>query len=383
MIVFKNYLKVAKSFLPIIIVYSCIFIGIAMITTKTNSSQTQFEASKACIAIINRDRDSGLIQSFQNYIEENAQYIELNDNEEELRDALFFRKVDYIMIIPEGFSESFLNGGHKKIETMEVPDAYDAIYSKNLMNKYLNTVSLYAQTGLDMKQIVEYVKDDLLIHTDVTLENKGQDSSFQSITAFFNFSNYTLISVIIVVVTMVMIAFQEEKVYKHHLIAPMSSKTFHFQLVLGNIVVSLGVWLLYVIASIVLYGQSMFTMNGLLYMINSLALVIFVLTFSVFLTTITHNRQLVSGMSTVAGLGTSFIAGAFVPQELLSPFVLGIAKFTPSYWFIQNNRLIARLSEFSFSTLAPLGMNFFIILGFALLFYIAMQIVNSRRMRNL
>ena len=39
MIVFKNYFKVAKPFLPMIIIYTCIFVAIATITS-TNGIQT-------------------------------------------------------------------------------------------------------------------------------------------------------------------------------------------------------------------------------------------------------------------------------------------------------------------------------------------------------
>ena len=52
MIVFKNYLKVAKSFLPIIIVYTLIFVGIATISSTSGAQNTDaFEASESRIGI--------------------------------------------------------------------------------------------------------------------------------------------------------------------------------------------------------------------------------------------------------------------------------------------------------------------------------------------
>ncbi|MFR1296324.1 MAG: ABC transporter permease [Coprobacillus cateniformis] len=108
MIVFKNYLKVAKSFLPIIIVYTLIFVGIATISSTSGAQNTDaFEASESRIAFINHDQESSFINSFQKYIKENAEYVNIQDSDEELRDALFFRKVDYIMIIPKGFTDDF------------------------------------------------------------------------------------------------------------------------------------------------------------------------------------------------------------------------------------------------------------------------------------
>ena len=91
---------------------------------------------------------------------------------------------------------------------------------------------------------------------------------------------------------------------------------------------------------------------------------------------------MVSGISTVDGLGTSFIAGAFVPQEFLAPFVLNIAKLTPSYWFIDGNNKIASLSGYSWTELQPIIMNMAIILGFAVLFYILIQLVSRLKLKK-
>ena len=383
MIVFKNYLKVAKSFLPIIIVYTLIFVGIATISSTSGAQNTDaFEASESRIAFINHDQESSFINSFQKYIKENAEYVNIQDSDEELRDALFFRKVDYIMIIPKGFTDDFLNNKDVRIETMEVPDSYNSMYSKTLMNKYLNTAKLYLKADITDDKLTQYVSRDLNIHTDVDFHNVVVDNNIAKATTFYNFANYTLLAIIIVVVSMVMISFNEEKIRRRNLVSSISYQSFNRQLLLGNIITSIGVWSLYVIASFALYGETMLTNAGLLLILNSFVLVIFILVFSFFLTTVTHNRELVGGISTVVGLGTSFIAGAFVPQEFLAPFVLNIAKLTPSYWFIDGNNKIASLAGYSWTDLQPIIMNMAIILGFAVLFYILIQLVSRLKLKK-
>ena len=52
------------------------------------------------------------------------------------------------MIIPDNYTTDFINGKDVTIETMELPDAYSSIYSKNLLNKYLNTANLYLKAGI-------------------------------------------------------------------------------------------------------------------------------------------------------------------------------------------------------------------------------------------
>lgn len=383
MIVFKNYLKIAKSFLPIIIIYTLLFVGIAAITSTSGAqNDNTFEASQAKIAVINHDKESSFLNTFKQYIQDSAKYVKIQDDEKELRDALFFRQVDYIMIIPEGFTEKFLVGQDAKIETMEVPDSYSSTYSQTLMNKYLNTARLYLTTGISEEDMTKHVINDLNIHTEIDFYNIVNDEGVSNAVTFYNFSNFTLLAIIIVVVSMVMITFTKEEIHRRNLISPISYRRFNFQLVLGNVVTSIGVWLLYVLVSIALYGQTMLTTGGLLLMLNSFVFTIFILIFSFFLTTLTQNRQIISGVSTVVGLGTSFISGSFVPQELLSPFVLGLAKLTPSYWFIDANNKIGQLSSYTLTSLQPVFINMLIIIGFAIFFYILLQCISYLKLRK-
>ncbi|MFR1296325.1 MAG: hypothetical protein ACLSBH_13325 [Coprobacillus cateniformis] len=98
-----------------------------------------------------------------------------------------------------------------KIETMEVPDSYNSMYSKTLMNKYLNTAKLYLKADIADDKLTQYVSRDLNIHTDVDFHNVVVDNNIAKATTFYNFANYTLLAIIIVVVSMVMISFNEEK----------------------------------------------------------------------------------------------------------------------------------------------------------------------------
>ncbi|MEG0276499.1 MAG: ABC transporter permease [Coprobacillus sp.] len=381
--VFKNYLKVMKSYVPMILIYTLIFVGIAAMTTLSgNQTSSAFETSKAKIALINHDENSEFIQSFEQYIKDNADYVKLEDKEDVLRDALFFRKVDYIMIVPKDFTNDFLNNKDVLIETMEVPDSYDGVYSKTLMNKYLNTAKLYLKTDIPIQEITQHIQKDLSIHTEVEMNTQVVDDRITNVSTFYNFANYTLLSIIIVVISMVMISFRDEKIHRRNLISRTTYKSLNRQLLLGNIVSTIGVWLLYVISSIILYQEVMFTNSGLLIILNSFVLTIFILVFSFFLTSLTQKREVVSGISTVVGLGTSFISGAFVPQEFLSPAVLSISKLTPSYWYITNNNLISKTTDFSWTGLQPVFMNMVVILGFAIVFYILIQLTSRLRLKK-
>lgn len=382
MIVFKNYLKIAKTYIYIIITYTVIFVGISVISSlNNNQNQVSYEKEEVNIAFIDHDH-SEFISQFKDYVEDNATIINIDDDEESLKDALFFRKVDYIMIIPDSFTDDFIDGKDVSIQTMQVPEAYGAIYSKTLMNKYLNTANIYIKAGIDIDDVSAKVKNDLNIDTAVHMKNYIDNSDLQSIASFFNFSNYALLAVIIVVVSMIIVSFNKIDIKKRNLVSSKNYNNINFQLLLGNIVISFVIWFVYILIITMFYTEAMFSMHGLLYIINSLCLLIFILTFSFFITKMTDNRELISGVSNVVSLGFSFLGGAFVPQEYLGSFVLNLAKFTPSYWFIKNNNEIALLTKFDFESIYPIFCNMIIILLFALLSYIIVLLVTFFRKKK-
>lgn len=382
MTVFKNYLKVAKTYTLMIIGYTAIFLGLAIFAGSFNSTSTDYQSMDVKVAIINRDEDTNLINGFKEYIKDHGEIVELVDNQEELRDALFYRTVDYIMIIPDNYTDDFIDGKDVSIETMELPDAYSSIYSKNLLNKYLNTANLYLKAGIDDQELVKLIREDLNKNVEVEMLDQHNETDFSMAASYYNFSNYMLITITMIIITMIMVSFNEEKIKRRNLVSPVSYKNMNRQLLMGNYTVGLAIWLLYVLGSFVLYNEAMMTMNGLLLVINSLVLMIFIQAFSFMIAKFTSNREILNGLGNVFGLGSSFLCGAFVPQSMLSPFVLSIAKFLPSYWFIKSNIEIVKLTDFSFESIQPILINMLVVCGFTVLVYLVTQLISKFKLKK-
>ena len=187
MIVFKKYLKVANTYTPLILLYTVIFLVMTIFVGTFNSSSIDYQATDINVAIINHDSNTWLIDSLKDYVGDNGNLVELQDNEEALRDALFYRKVDYIMIVPENYTNDFIAGKNVDIETMELPDAYNSVYSKNLLNRFLNTANLYLQAGVDENQISTLIKQDLSNKADVSMLEQKSQVDFTMETTYYNF----------------------------------------------------------------------------------------------------------------------------------------------------------------------------------------------------
>lgn len=384
MIVFNNYFKVLKKYSSMIITYTIIFVAFAVFATNANSTNTtdSFTSTKTNVAIINRDQETVLIKSFENYLGDNAKIKELKDDEESLRDALFYREVDYILIIPKNFTEDFMTSKNPKIDTMNIPDSYGMKYTEMLLNKFLNIANVYVASGMDQTEIAENIKIDLKESANIVLsENADMDTSV-TINYFFNFFNYTFLMICVYVVGMVINSYKNTNIKRRNLVSSFSYKKVNTQLFLGSFCLTLVVWLIYIIISLILYPDSMLTNYGLLLIINSFVFSITVLAIGFFIGNVVKSREATDGIANVLSLGSSFICGAFVPQEFLGTTVLSIAKFLPSYWFIKNNNDIVAITSYNFSSLQPILINMLIVVTFGIALFIANNVVSRLRLKD-
>ena len=379
MIVFRNYFKIIKKFLPIIIIYTTIFMFFAVMTTSFNSS-TQFTVTKPNVGIVNND-NSLITETFIKYVESNAVIIDINNDENSLKDALFYRVVDYILIIPENYGISLLTDLSLKIETMKVPDSYSSTYTEMLLNRFLNISNTYAKSGLDEATISSLILNDLESNTTVTTI-ESNNSNLEKINYFYNFANYTILAISILIVGMIINIYNNKNIKKRNLVSSISYKKINRELFLGNACLTTLIWAIYVLISLILYKETMFTYNGLLVIINSFLFSITALSIGTVVGNLVTSREAQNGIVNVIALGSSFLCGAFVPQQYLGETVLNIGKVFPSYWYIKNNNDIMLLSIFNFETLKPILINMVILIFYSILLFIITNVISKSRLKK-
>ena len=381
MTVFKNYFKIVKQFLLIIIMYLIIFTFFAIVSTTSSNEEGYFSSAKPNIAVINNDIESDILKAFTDYIKENAEIKSIENDETVIKDALFYREVDYILIIPKGFTSDFMNGLEPEIETMKVPDSYSATYTEMLLNRFLNVSNVYVKSGMSQQQISQSIVNDLSVDTNVTMIESNQ-SDLEKVGYFYNFLNYIILAVCILIVATIMASFNNKDIKKRNLVSKRSYKRINLELFLGNVCFVFLLWIIYVILSVILYGKTMFTVNGILIILNWFVFCITALSIGFLIGTVVKNKEAQNGIVNVVALGSSFLCGAFVPQQYLGEVVLTIAKFLPSYWFIKNNNDIILLSNFDFAILKPIFINMLIVLAFGIFFFILTNIISKLTLKK-
>lgn len=373
MTVFRYYFKLVKSFLPVILMYTVIFTLFGVVATTTGKTTSQFEMSEVKFIVHNMDTESRYTKAFIDYLKEYGTLIKVKNEE----DALFYREVDSILIIPKGFGDSILNSNPLELSRKSVPDSANVAYFDLLINRYLQLSETYVKSGFTEEEILTIIDDDMKLHTKTSLIHKEQDDLIAP-AAFYNFSNYTILAICIFVVGITMNIFYHSNIKKRNFASPISHRKINIQLFLGNSILVFLVWLLYVCISIILYGMTMLTPQGILLIINAFLFSTVALALGFFIGILVKDKEAQNGIVNVLALGSSFICGAFVPQDFLGSGVLKMAHLLPSYWFIKNNNEIILLSNFTRETLQPILIRMGVLILFTTILFIIANLVSKK-----
>lgn len=378
MIVFKNYFKIVKKHLGLIIMFAAISISIAIANTSYSETDS-FVNSTPKLAIINYDK-STISQNFEKYIIEKSEIIEIENNEKSIQDSLYSNKVDAILIVPENFSSELLSGKEPVIR-IKKSAKNSSEYIELMVNRYFRIVECYHKSGIAETEIITNLQQDLENEVDVKIAN-NKKSDMSKLAVFYSFENYAFLSIFIFIIGTIMCIFNKETIVKRNNISKMKPSNFMNQILLGHMALVLCIWGIFVLASIIIYKDLMFNINGLLLIINSLCFAITTTALAYLIGSLIKKQNIISGVQNILSLGLSFISGCFVPIEFLDKSIVNFSKVFPSYWFIKGNYDIVKITTFNMENLKSIIQNYLIILLFGILYYSICKIKNKIMLSN-
>lgn len=378
MTVFKTFLKVLNKNKFVILLYTIILLVFGGINMQTSDNSTNFVASKPDVLIINNDENIGISKNLSDYIEKNTNIVKVEDNEEAINDALFYRDVNYIIYIPKHYRQDVLNGKNPEIEIKSTGD-HSGSYAEMILSRYIKVQNVYAKEIENEDELIEKINETLSEEVNIQKTTTLDTNSLSKATFYYNFASYSILAGAVYVICLILSSFREEKVRKRTIISSMSYKKHNRILLISNGLFATVLWLLYVVLSFAFVGDIMFSTQGIVYMINSFVFTICALTIAFLIGSVVNNKNAINGIVNVVALGSSFLCGAFVPMEWLPDFVLKIAHILPSYYYISNNEMVTNLETINFETLKPILTNMGIMLIFAVVFIIITNVLSKRR----
>ena len=378
MIVFSTFWRIVKKYKGTILLYTVMLIMFGGINLTSNSTNDMFTPTKPNIFIVNKDSNMGLTKNLINYLKKNTNVVSLEDDEENINDALFDRDISYVIYIPKNYSKDVLD---KKDVTIDIKSSkdYTSSLTEIMLDKYLNVQSNLVNITNNQDELVNMINNTLDVNSEVVVSSKLDNSYLNRVSRYFNFGSYSLLAVIIFIVTLVINSFKENTINKRIIVSSFNYKKHNSLLMLSSFVYSLIVWVLFSLLSVILLGKDMISIRGILYFVNTFMFVMPTLSFGILISTLVNNKDSIGGIVNVVSLGSAFLCGAFIPTEYLPKIVLSIAHIFPAYYFIDSNNLLSSMEIINFSNLTPVFINYFVLIIFMLIFIVVNNYVLKKK----
>ncbi len=386
MTVFNLCLKIFRKNLKAMMIYFGIFIFVSIMLASNNPAEkmTGFSMTKTRIGIINEE-NTPLVQGLKESLEEIAEFKTIEDNPNTIQDALYYRDVHYVLRIPKNFTASFMEDTTATLSKTSMPDTTSSIYVDLKINQYLNTARLYLnQTpNIDQNTLKTYVLEDLKTETTVNMLNPNTVNGDEAMMQYyFNFLAYTFMFVIIIGVSTIMLVFNNPKIKKRNACSPLPASKMNLQFFLAILLFALLTWVVLISISLYFGRAELSNPNTKYFIINSLLFGLTSAAISFFIGNLVKNREAISGIANIFTLGSCFISGVFVPQEILSAGVLKIASFLPTYWYVKANSQISTITNVDWANLNFIPKSFMIQIGFFLAFFILAMVVGKNAKKS-
>ena len=378
MIVFNAFFKVVKKYIGVIILYTVMLISFGSINYATNNEDMTFSNRLPDILIINNDEEVGLTKNLINYLKENANVLDIENNEEKINDAIFYREVNYVIYIPKNYRVDTLNKLNPTLDIKSAND-YDSAYTSMLLTRYLNVQNTYLKYTNNENELINSINNNLSYKTNIEITSKLDTSKLTKTSRFFNFASYSIMAVIIYIICLVISSFNKDVVKKRTIISSMNYKKYNKYILLSSFIYSSIIWILYVILSFIIIGSSMFSLRGLIYILNTFIFSFVALTLALLISNLIKSKGAISGIVNVIALGQAFLCGAFIPSEFLGENIIKYSKILPAYWYNNSNDLLSSIEVINMVNLKPILINMMILVIFAIIFIVINNIVSKRR----
>ncbi len=395
---YKAFLKIALKSAPSVAIYFVIFMFISIMSASQGQSSEKeiYKDAEIKFTVFNRD-NSKLGDAIKDYLSEKNEFVEVEDNEEAIRLALYYRMVYYILVIPEGFEAAIEAGNDMEFMNYKVSDSAQGYYMDMEAEGYMQTLKAYIASGYDMTQATEKTKSTLMENIEVTILEKNEDKvedediegnpiSSQDISDkpssyyFYQYVPYVFLAIVISGLGPIIITFGKKDVKMRINVSSQTFKSYSIQMFLGVITFGLVVLALFNVLGFIMYGTSLSFAAIVYYLILTFCFLLVCLGITYFGGFTFKETSTMGSFSNVVSLGMSFLGGIFVPLELLGDTMKNIARFTPTYWYIQSNNAIIGVEKFSDINIEEFAMGCGVQILFAAAFFcIGLAVLKHKR----
>lgn len=344
MTVFRCYMKIIKKNTGMILLYFIIFTIISVImlyVSKDNNNNNQFIESKLEMAIVDNDK-SEISEKLVEYLSKLHNVKITEDNISTLQEEMYYQKYNIVVKIPEGFSDSFMQGS-KTIQITQQPGQSYYMYIESQINDFMNRMIKYNIAGYTIEESFKHVSN--IKESKVTLTDiNGNGGNMPDFAYLFQYFPYISIAILGNTLGIIVCSFRKREIKKRIAASAVPLYRQSAEAFLAFAITGVIIWAGFIIIVMVLNGKDLLdSPNKFYYILNSLSVMVLSLSMAFLIGILAKKTDTVNMIVTPVSLFMSFLGGVFVPLSILNNTVRKAARFVPVYWYEEINN---KLSEY-------------------------------------
>lgn len=380
--VFKAFFKILNKNKTTMLVYMVIYLALIFMYSFNGQKNDTSDFSKVSMEIGVENRDNGKLgEALVSYLEKGNEIKEIPKGREELLDAMYYRDIQYVLIIPEDFTEKFLAGERDEVlEGTVVPGNNTAYLAEMEIDEFLQNLGMYIDGGYELKQAAQKTLDNMEKESKVEFLNVEDSKTKPTAAYYFDYIPYIFLCVMVVSLSGVLMIFNEKDLDARNRCSAMSFFQRNLQMILGSVGIMLLEYGVFMAVAWIMYPDYMGSVRGILSMGNALIFMLVCLSIAFLAGRQATDDGQLNMIANIVGLAFSFLGGVFVPIELMNKGMQKVAKFVPSYWYVSSNNDIWKIK--SLSEAGDVYRNYLVMLVFAAALLAVAMMINRLRARK-
>lgn len=368
--VFSAFFKIAYKRITALGIYFIIYVVVTFMFSITAKDEVNANFQSKSLTIYIMDEDcSAASNALWEYLSSLHNVADLPAKKETLCDQLYYRTLDYILIIPEGFEEKLAALETENLfQNTKIPGSANGYFVDQQVSQYTRTLQLYLAGGYSMDTAIEKTDSSIRNLAPVSSISFHEENSDINPRVFYlyQYLPYIFIAMFFSGLAPILVIFNKDSIYAKMCCSALPLSKRNLYLSIASLVYSLVSWFLFMILGIIIYREDMFSHISLLAMGNSFVFLLVAVAITLLVSLFAPNDNTVNMLANIVGLSMSFLSGVFVPQYMMAGGVLSVGKFLPAYWYIKANNMLAGFSS------DPFSMDTYVqCLGIELLFAVA------------
>jgi ABC-2 type transport system permease protein len=322
------------------------------------------DKSSVRVGVVNKD-NSYIAKDAVDYMQSSGSFKVSSIEEADIKDKVTSGKLDCVLLIEDGFSQSVAKGNPGNIEITSIKGEQGTAFVKSYLYSYINNIALISKAAKGNEAAFKEIYNNYrsssfnLEISSIKDKSRNKDMTAQSI-------GYLIMIVLMSAGNLSEIILKEKqnRTYFRISTAPISSKKY----ILGNVILNFTILSIETVITLLALTKVFKIETGIPF-IEMLALLLLfsfmAIGFSLLTVAFAKNSSGVGALQNIIVTPTCLLSGCFFPIEVMPKFLQKIADFMPQKWVLTGLTSLQEGNSFM-----SIYMNILIIIAFAIAFFL-------------